>query len=256
MTLPLIISIPHCSRRIPEDLRAAIALTDHEIWDSADIGTAEIFGTLPARVVLRARWSRLIVDLNRNPDRRYEKGVVARTDYHGRSIHRPGSFPDESEVQRRIRKYYRPFHRDLAATLDNPAIRAVFDCHSLNGIGPADAPDAGKKRKDIILSNNGDREGNRDPARGEPSCPRDSLQRIKGAFQDAGFSVSVNDPYGGGFITVHYGRLYAERGKFCVQIEINQDLYRVRGGLRLDPVKTEAVTKRVHAAFQEIARDL
>lgn len=253
---PFIVSIPHSSHRIPEEMRPSMALTEQEIWDSVDIGTEEIFGTLPAEVVLRAAWSRLVVDLNRDPGRRYNKGVVAKTDYHGRLIHRPGAFPDESEVRRLIRLYHRPFHKKLAAALQDPSIRAVFDCHSLNGVGPADAPDAGKRRKDIILGNNGDAQGNPAPDRGKPTCPPEVLHFMKRSFLEAGFSVSINDPYAGGFITTHYGGKYGDRGKFSIQIEINQELYRDQGSHRANMEKTEAVRTRVHAAFHEIAKNL
>jgi hypothetical protein len=50
-----------------------------------------------------------------------------------------------------------PFHDKLEDAFASPGIKFLFDCHSLNGIGLKDAPDSGKKkRKDIILSNNGD----------------------------------------------------------------------------------------------------
>jgi hypothetical protein len=49
-----------------------------------------------------------------------------------------------------------PFHDKLENTFASSDIKFLFDCHSFNGTGPKDAPDSGKKRKDIILSNNGD----------------------------------------------------------------------------------------------------
>ena len=272
MEFPFIISIPHCSFKIPEEVISALALTKEEIWESTDIGTEEIFGPLPAKVSLCARWSRLVADLNRSHDQRDRKGVIALVDYHGRSVFREGHIPNEKVIEGRLRKYYWPFHNRLTKALENPGIKVLFDCHSLNGIGPTEAPDAGKKRKDIILSNNGDQNGNAGPARGRITCPTERLYLIKEAFQEAGFSVSINDPYAGGFITTHYGQKYARMGKISVQIEINQDLYLEHtstltlplqggeqgGGANKQPVteRLEEVRDRVLQAFREIASKL
>ena len=38
------------------------------------------------------------------------------------------------------------------------------------------------------------------------------------AFEEEGFSVSLNDPYAGGYITAHYGALLARAGKIAVQM--------------------------------------
>jgi N-formylglutamate amidohydrolase len=253
MKFPFIISIPHCSFKIPEEVLPTLALTNKEIWESTDIGTEEIFGPLPAKVSLCARWSRLVVDLNRSHDQRDRKGVIAQVDYHGRPVFREGCIPDEKVVERRLRKYYWPFHNRLTKAIENPDIKVLFDCHSLNGIGPEEAPDAGKKRKDIILSNNGDQSGKADPGRGRITCPIERLYLMKEAFQEAGFSVSINDPYAGGFITIHYGQKYARMGKISVQIEINQDLYLEPNSVQPIAERLGKVRGKVLQAFRKIA---
>lgn len=256
MKFPFLISLPHCSRQIPEDVRPSLALTDEEILESTDIGTEEIFRSIPAGKVLFARWSRLLVDLNRGPGKGGKKGVIAQVDYHGRTIYRADRIPDEQEEERRIKEYYLPFHKRLIKEFEHPDIKVLFDCHSLNGIGPAEAPDAGRKRKDITLSNNGDHDGNSDPARGSITCPTKRLLLMKDAFQKAGFSVSVNDPYAGGFITIHYGQKYAHTGKFSVQIEINQDLYLKPNSMQPVTERLDEVRGRVLQAFLKIASKL
>ena len=256
MKYPFIISLPHCSNQIPEEVRPALALTKDEIWESTDRGVLEIFGSIPAKKILFAQWSRLVVDLNRSPSRRDVKGVIAQVDYHGRSIYRSGCIPDEKEIERRLSKYYWPFHKCLVEWLQKTDIKALFDCHSLNGTGPEEAPDPGKKRKDIILGNNGDHSGNMIPARGSITCPAETLQLMKKAFQRAGFSVSINDPYPGGFITNYHGEKFAGAGKTTVQIEINQDLYLDPTHTQPSPKRLEEVKARVLQSFEEIARKL
>lgn len=238
MKLPFVVSLPHCSGKIPARIRSNIVLTQTEMIDAIDLGAREIFSGLPAEMVLCAEWSRLVVDLNRPPEQRDAKGPVALVDYHGRSIYRPDAIPDEREIAQRLSTYYNPYHRRLERALAEPHIKGLLDCHTLKGIGPPDAPDAGKRRKDIILGNNGGPDGERDPLRGEPTCAPARLRFMKQVFETAGFSVSLNAPYAGGFIVTHYGPVLAAGGKIALQIEINQNLY-------IDPETEEIVPEKV-----------
>ncbi|MBL7204866.1 MAG: N-formylglutamate amidohydrolase [Desulfobacteraceae bacterium] len=253
MRLPFVISVPHCSGRIPEGIRADFALSNDEIADSIDLGTREIFGSLDAGDILCSEWSRLVVDLNRDPERRDHKGVIARIDYFGRSIYHENAVPDGKEISGRLREYYRPYHNRLREALARPDIKGVIDCHSVSGIGPSEAPDAGKKRKDIILSNNGDSMGKMTPALGNTTCPSELLNLMKQVFLRAGFSVSINSPYTAGFISTHYGHAFAGREKFAVQIEINQDLYAGPGTGKVAPGRLADVRSRVCGCLDEIA---
>ena len=254
--LPFVISLPHCSGRVPEDMRPTLRLSDEQIAESTDMGTKEIFGSIPAHAVVRSRWSRLVVDLNRGLHQRGSKGIVALKDYHGRAVYRNDCAPDKKKTESRIRDYYRPFHDELKAALDDLTIIGLFDCHSMNGIGPMEAPDAGKKRRDIVLSNNGDAMGNENPVLGKITCPTKTLQMISTIFQRSGFSVSINEPYTGGFILTHYGQELARTGRIALQIEINQDLFLRTGTCKIEAEKLSAVVADVLRSFKEIAREL
>jgi N-formylglutamate deformylase len=253
MTLPFLVSLPHASNDLPDRVRAHIALNDEEIRESSDLGTLEIFGSLPVRAVLCAAWSRVLVDLNRGPTQRDRKGVIARIDYQGRSVYRDGFFPDEVEVERRLNLYYWPYHHRLAQAVKSPEITVLFDCHSLVGIGPPEAPDAGKRRCDIVLGNNGDLHGNRTSHNGWTTCGKEALGCMKQAFEKVGFTVSLNYPYAGGFITSHYGQLLAHLGKMAIQIEINQDLYMEMGQKTIHAQRIAGVSLKVKQAFKSIA---
>jgi len=252
MDFPFIISLPHCSGRIPEAIRAHFALSDEEIHESIDLGTMEIFGSLPVKSVVSALWSRLVVDLNRGADERDPGGVIAERDYRGRRVYRQGLFPDDGEVENRLRDYYRPYHKRLTAALEHGGPAFLFDCHSLYGVGPAGAPDPGRRREDIILGNNGNGRGEDEPFLGALTCPPRILHRIKAAFQKSGFTVSLNNPYSGGFITTHYGHRFAAWGLMAVQIEINQELF--ADGIRPRPDRLREVKRAVHEAFREMLR--
>ncbi len=108
--LPFVISIPHCSAKVPAALRNTLDLTDEEMMRIRGYGNFRDFRFPAVRATLCAQWSRVIVDLNRDPDGRDRKGVVPQVDYHGRVVYRPGCVPDEKEIRFRIENYYLPYH--------------------------------------------------------------------------------------------------------------------------------------------------
>jgi N-formylglutamate amidohydrolase len=256
MRFPFAISVPHCSYSIPREIRSSLALTQREILESTDMGARELFANLPVRVALWARWSRLVVDLNRDPTRHGVMGVVPLQDYHGRKVYRHDAVPDAEEVERRLKHYYWPYHHRLKEANDASEVSVLFDCHSLSGVGPSEAPDHLKWRKDITLGNNGGEEGEIRPGSGKTTCPKEALIMMKEVFNRYGFSVSLNSPYRGGYITLYYGERLAEKGKMAVQIEINQNLYLdgVRMRLRMDRVAE--IANSFHRIFREIASKL
>ncbi len=252
MNLPFVISLPHCSGKIPESIRSSILLTQSETVDAIDLGTQEIFGDMPAEMVIGAKWSRLVVDLNRPPEQRDAKGPVALVDYQGRSIFKPEAIPDEKEISQRLSIYYSPYHRQLQDAIRQANLKGLLDCHSLKGVGPPEAPDKGKKRKDIVLGNNGRPDGKKDPQRGELTCSPAFLHFMKEIFEQADFSVSLNVPYAGGFIVTHYGPFLAARGKMALQIEINQDLYVEAETETLIPEKVAVIKSRMLKCLEKI----
>ena len=254
MSLPLVLSVPHCSSLVPDHIRSGISLTDRQIKESEDLGTEEIFASLPAVSVVAAEWSRLLVDLNRSRHERGPKGVLPRVDYHGRSVYKKGSYPGPKQLERLLSRYYVPFHQRLNKTLSDTNILGLIDCHSLSGIGPAGAPDPGKRRKDIILGNNGSPPGSVGRVGEEPTCSPDAIKKLQETFAKRGFSVALNEPYAGGFITRSYGRKLAGSGRFAVQIEINQELYMKNGEISCDRERVEDVRKRVWSALDSFAR--
>ena len=247
--LPFVISLPHCGTLIPTDLRKTIALTDTQIADSVDLGTREIFGGLPVLGVVAAEYNRLVVDLNRAPDNRGERGVVCGQDYHGRPVYHATARPTDSQIQSRVELFHRPFHALLERRLEMPGVHGLLDCHSLSAVGPPQAPDTGRTRRDIILSNNGDSRGNDlDPVE-RATCDVRTMQSGVNAFQAQGFTVAVNHPYRGAYIVKEYGRRLRREDRFAIQIEINQKQFVPSGSAIADPALLRGITHRVLAAL-------
>jgi N-formylglutamate amidohydrolase len=162
-------------------------------------------------------------------------------------------YPDAGALRERIARYFLPFHRSIAELLDLPGVMGLLDCHSMDRVGPRRAPDAGRGRKDIVLGNNGDERGDEAGERGLLTCPRGLLEGAKAAFEEEGFSVSLNDPYAGGFITATYGRRLVRERKVAIQVELNQALYVDFPGRSLLPRSVEAVRDRVSRALGKLA---
>jgi N-formylglutamate amidohydrolase len=113
-----------------------------------------------------------------------------------------------------------------------------------------------KYRKEIVLGNNGDIHGQERPGMGPVTCPSENIFMIRDVFEEFRFSVSINHPYSGGYITTHYGAELADRGKIAVQIEINQDLYLDGVRMRIDIERLANISGRLQKVFREIGRRL
>jgi N-formylglutamate amidohydrolase len=253
MRLPFAVSVPHASYQIPEEISPSLVLAQCDIMEATDLGAREIFTSLPVMVTLWSRWSRLVVDLNRDSEERGPRGVVPLKDCHGRNVYKEDGLPEDEEVERRLKVYYWPYHYRLQEAIQNLEIKVLFDCHSLAPVGPDGAPDSMKWRKDIILANNGNPRGEKDPSLGEITCPSNILHMMKEILNESGFSVSVNQPYSGGFITTHYGHELVEKGKMAVQMEVNQQLYVDDDTRQLDRFRLGDAANRFQKVFREIA---
>lgn len=257
MPLPFVFSLPHSSQEVPPAIGRDLALGRVEVFENVDLGAAEVFGSLPALAVLPAAYSRLVVDLNRNPANLGAKGVVATLDYTGRAIFRPGRRPDADQVRRRVERYWRPWHDELRRALETPGLQGLIDCHSLDGIGPAEAPDPGQRRADLTLGNNGGPGGEPGPGQGSRlSCPPDRLRALGRALEARGLSVAYNRPYAGGYIVQHYGPRLRQRGAWALQIEINKDLVAEVGYRRVLTTRARALRGRILQALEDFARAL
>jgi N-formylglutamate amidohydrolase len=175
--------------------------------------------------LLTARFPRCFVDVNRaateipqewsdtqvEPSPRTQAGIGVIPTHINETLPIYADALTKAQATARLDKLYHPYHKALQDIIDES--REIFgqalliDCHSMPGFAPM-----GSRRPDIVL---GDRFGN--------SCHAATLATFKASFQRAGYSVAVNHPYAGGFVTTHYGQ--PAMGVEAIQIEINRDLY-------------------------------
>jgi N-formylglutamate deformylase len=118
------------------------------------------------------------------------------------------------EIMARIESYHRPYHAELAATIEErlAAFGAVWhvNCHSMRTTGRHQGKAV--PRDDFVL---GDREGE--------SCDPGFTEFVAARLRDMGYSVQINHPFKGAELVARFGRPLA--GCHSLQIEVNRGLY-------------------------------
>jgi N-formylglutamate deformylase len=231
---PLIFNSPHSGNIYPPTFLASARLELAQLRRSEDSFVDELFlGVVQQGFpLMRAHFPRCYIDVNREPyeldprmfDGRLPSfantrsmrvagglGTVARVVGDAQEIYDQRIPVDDA--LRRIDGLYKPYHRALRRLVTRVhrdfGAAILVDCHSMPSIaGNRDE----RPRADVVI---GDRYGT--------SCVGVVADTVEAALQEAGYSVSRNKPYAGGFITEHYGNPPA--GLHAIQLEINRALY-------------------------------
>ena len=151
---PILITLPHCSYSIPEELAEYIALSDFELFTGTDTCAENIFDFPDTAAVLKSRINRLILNLDRSIKsvRSRDNGIMRIKSLSGRPIYASGYYPDELAISALIERYYVPFHDALSKILKSGEIKLVIDCHTVDAVAPATLDDAGKPRPIVSVS--------------------------------------------------------------------------------------------------------
>jgi N-formylglutamate deformylase len=239
---PILVSIPHASSRVPEEVADMVALAPGELLGYTDLFTDRIFA-IPGVHTVQAQVSRVIVDVNRAPDdisKEYElaaEGVTVHTTWDGKSVYRRE--PPQELVDRLIRTYHDPFHAQIDELI--PRVRFLIDCHSYLPVGPKLKADSGIERPDVNLGNVN-----------FSTCSREHTVFFRDFFQERGYTVQINFPYAGKYILGHHCHR-RRMPPFLVpgiQIELNQGLYLRKGTHEALPERIE----EFHGLFQKLVR--
>lgn len=234
---PVVFNSPHSGRWYGEEFLRLSRLSPAALRKSEDCYVDELFaGCLGhGAPMLRAHAPRSYVDLNREP---YELdprmfagnlpgyvnttsprvagglGTIPRIVAEGEEIYR-GRL-GFAEALSRIERIYLPYHRTLAALVDevhkNNGAMLLVDCHSMPSSALAHIAPAPFGAIDVVL---GDRFG--------VSCDEAVTCLVESHLVAHGLRVTRNKPYAGGFITHTHGA--PAHGRHALQIEINRALY-------------------------------
>jgi len=218
-TTPLLISVPHDGRMIPDDIAATMTPAGLAIPDT-DWHVAKLyeFARELGASVLVAGYSRYVVDLNRPSTGeslypgQVTTGLCAAQTFAGDDIYVDGGVSPEEE-QRRITRYWQPYHDQIETVLADLHARfgyaLLWDAHSIASVVPR------LFDGELPALNIGTNDGS--------SCAADIAEAVADAAADSQYSSVVNGRFKGGYITRHYGE--PGNGIHALQLEIAQRTY-------------------------------
>lgn len=189
--LPVVISIPHSGVSMT-DLMAQNLRKD-AILANMDWYLPELYNFLENMgfTVVINRMSRYVIDPNRDlaggTQQNYTKALIYEKTTFGRDLYQ--CTLSEKEIQARIDRFYNPYHQTLHDLISEK--QKYFDRVYL-----LDLHSFGREiEADVVLGN----------CDGKSMNDRLTL-RINDLFSANHYKVSLNQPFGGGYIVRHYGR--------------------------------------------------
>ncbi len=244
--LPLLISVPHDGRDIPDGVRARMTDTGQSIPDT-DWHIAMLYEfvvDLGASVVV-ANYSRYVVDLNRpaTDDALYPgqiaTGLCPEQTFAGEEIYAEGGV-DDGEKAARVEEFWRPYHDHIHDTLtsmrERHGVALLWDAHSIPSVVPR------LFEGQLPALNLGSDSGR--------SCEVSTETAVAMVAGRSRYSSVTNGRFKGGYITRHYGD--PGGGIHALQLEIAQRAYMDEQTLSFDPAKASvlrATLQRMLDAF-------
>jgi len=214
-------SIPHVGEYIPNDIFEKLMpigglVPDTDWYLDRLYNFADDLGAS----VLRANYSRYVIDLNRAPDSRAlypganNTELVPTSTFLEDPLYEATKEPDAGEIARRKEIYWTPYHQCIKDTIsalrDRFGYCVLFDCHSIKSVLPrffgGILPDfnlgtADGGSCDIELQ----------------KCLSDTLS------QYSNYSLAINGRFKGGYITRQYGN--PGGGIHAFQLELSTATY-------------------------------
>jgi N-formylglutamate deformylase len=217
---PLLISIPHLGRQIPDSMRhlyTDIALTVADTdWhlDTLYAWARELGATM-----LSGRLSRYVIDLNRPPDDeslypgQTTTGLCPTETFRGEAVYREGLAPDAAQKSARVTAFWQPYHDVLHSELAR--LRALhpnvllWEAHSIASVLPRLFDG---KLPDLNL-------GTQDGRTAAPAA----LDAVLAAAAQSDYTFVANGRFKGGYITRNLGA--PDQGIHAIQLEMCQSTY-------------------------------
>ena len=260
-SIPIIISIPHSGTLYRNIFLKNILLSKKELQFSEDNYVDKVLEKVLSQDVsyVKANFPRSFIDVNRSPleldslmvssnipiidEFNLTKvksgiGVIHRVSYYGNEIY--DHLLTRREIVKRLLNNYFPYHNALklliknAKKINNRVL--VLDFHSM----PSRFLD---NSVDIVIGNNFNL-----------SCNETISTKIINYFYDYNYSLSINDPYSGGFITKFYGKPMDRIN--ILQIEINRSLYMNEDTLEIKSNKLNVLSKNLNSIIKKLTNDI
>jgi N-formylglutamate deformylase len=218
---PLLVSMPHVGLHIPDDIAGCMTDLARRVSDT-DWHIDRLYDFLDdlGASTIAATHSRYVVDLNRPPDGASLYPGKATTElcptgtFDGEPLYRDGATPDDAEVSRRVARYWKPYHEQLAAELQRlkaaHGYALLWDAHSIRSVVPRLFEG---RLPDLNIG-----------TAGGASCgPGLAKQVLAAAEASQTYSAVLNGRFKGGYITRQYGR--PGEDVHAIQLELSQRTY-------------------------------
>ncbi|SFU97359.1 N-formylglutamate deformylase [Polaromonas sp. YR568] len=219
--VPLLVSMPHIGTEIPAKLKDGY--TDEALRvEDTDWHLHLLYNFLPAlgASVLRPRYSRYVIDLNRPPDDAPMYPGASNTElcptrfFSGEPLYKAGHEPAPEERARRREAYWQPYHSALAGELARlkaqHGFALLWDAHSIRSQIPwlfeGKLPDL-----------------NIGTASGASANEAITAAVVQACATAPHITTAVNGRFKGGYITRHYGQPASH--VHAIQLEMCQSLY-------------------------------
>ena len=221
---PVILGVPHAGTQIPEPIAVRLNETGRTLADT-DWWIDRLYGDLLAgATVVRARFSRYVIDANRDPSGtslypgQNTTAICPTTTFDGTPIYLPGLEPDDDDIADRRRTCHRPYHDALAGQIERVRTRhgvvVLYDCHSIRSTVPWLFDGC------LPVFNIGT-DGGKTCA---PAIEQAAVAACSSMCQANGaFDYALNERFRGGWTTRTYGQ--PATGVHAIQMEMGQRAY-------------------------------
>ncbi len=212
---PLLVSVPHCGRELPEALQGRLVPRALGVEDT-DWYLERLYAFVVERGagLLLPRYSRYLIDLNRPPDDtpmyagQNNTGLCPRTFFTGEPLYRPGCEPDAAEQAQRVERHWRPYHAALESELQR--LRQLH--------GHAVLLDAHSIRSELPWLFEGTLPHLNLGTAGGSSCAPSLREAVWAACAGGAYGCVIDERFKGGYITRRHGQ--PQQGVHAVQLEM------------------------------------
>lgn len=215
---PIILGQPHSGTYVPEAIWANLNSLGRQLLDT-DWHIPELYeGLLDNVSIVRANFSRYVIDANRDPDGgslypgKNTTDLVPLITFDGEAIWEQA--PSEADIAFRLKNFHRVYHDALSAQIER--VKAIhgyailYDCHSIRSEIPYLFND---QLPDLNIGDNSGK-----------SCDVQITKAVENVCSKyPAFRHIVNGRFKGGWTTRHYGR--PENKVYALQMELAQCRY-------------------------------
>jgi N-formylglutamate deformylase len=252
--VPVILSVPHSGTEFPDELKSQYRAEMISNIDDTDWFVHDLYNFAPEMgiAVIHAKYSRWVIDLNRDPesvplydDGRIITGLTPSTDFFGNEIYTDKKFiPSREETERRLKNYYEPYYRKIESLLEDRIGEfgqvLLWDAHSIRRFIPTIRQEP---FPDLILGDND-----------EKSASEEIIDIALNNLGAGKYQANHNTPFKGGHITRYFGKPAAR--VHALQLEMSKIHYMNDDEMTFNEDRAVEMRKLLKPVFEQLIAHL